>query len=147
MIIGGLKVTGDIGEAIRFAKGLEEAREFLVKSQRWSEEKFDQVDWKMLDKCLKGKPDGYKMCLTKQHSGACGTRVQVGYYSGDPEADTSCPNCGDREDAAHLCQCPDEDRTRLLCEFCRLECRLALLFGVAFLVIHHIFSNAPEEFG
>ena len=43
-------------------------------------------------------------------------RVQVGCYSGDPDADTSCPNCGDREDAAHLCQCPDEDRTRLLCE-------------------------------
>ena len=33
LIIDGLKVTGDVGEAIRFAKGMEEAREFLVGSE------------------------------------------------------------------------------------------------------------------
>ena len=32
LIVSGLKVTGDIGDAIHFAKGMEEAREFLVRS-------------------------------------------------------------------------------------------------------------------
>ena len=27
-----------------------------------------------------------------------------------------CPNCGEREDTAHLCSCPYEDITRLMCE-------------------------------
>ena len=30
LIVGGLKVTGEIGNAVRFAKGMEEAREYLV---------------------------------------------------------------------------------------------------------------------
>ena len=38
-IVDGLKVTGDIGDAIRFAKGMEEARDFLVGSEKWTNEK------------------------------------------------------------------------------------------------------------
>ena len=64
--------------------------------------------------CLQGKAQGFNIWLSKQCSGFCGTRVQVGYYSGDTHADVACPNCGEREDDAHLCQCPDEDRTKLL---------------------------------
>ena len=116
LIVGSVKVTGDIGEAIRFAKGIEEARDFLVGSEKWSNEKFDEVDWRSLEKTLKKKNQGFKFWLAKQHSGFCGTKVQVGYYSGESEPDVKCPNCGEREDAAHLCCCPDEDRTRLLCE-------------------------------
>ena len=115
-IVGGQKVTGDIGEAIRFAKGMEEARDFLVGSEKWSNEKFDEVDWKALDKTLRGKNQGFKIWLAKQHSGFCGTRVQVGYYSGETDPDVKCPNCGEREDALHLCSCPDADQTRLVCE-------------------------------
>ena len=40
----------------------------------------------------------------------------VAHYSGNPEADTSCPNCGQVEKAEHLCVCPCEDRTRLINE-------------------------------
>ena len=116
LIIDGLKVTGDVGEAIRFAKGMEEAREFLVGSEKWSNEKFDEVDWKTLDRCMKIKSKGYKIWMTKHHSGFCGTRVQVGYSSGDEDPDVKCPNCVERENSAHLCSCPDEDRTRLICE-------------------------------
>jgi hypothetical protein len=46
----------------------------------------------------------------------CGTRVQVGKYSGPECPDEKCPNCGWREAAEHILICPDKDRTRLLVE-------------------------------
>ena len=55
LIVDGLKVTGDVSETILYAKGMEEAREFLVGSEKWPNEKFDAVDWKNLDRCMKGK--------------------------------------------------------------------------------------------
>ena len=70
---------------------------------------------------MDNKPDMYKVWLSKQHTGHCGTQAQVAYYSGLKEhkisaSDVSCPNCGMKETAAHLCVCPNEDRTRLLKE-------------------------------
>jgi hypothetical protein len=47
-------------------------------------------------------------------SGFCGTRAKVKMYLGEMAPDERCPNCGQREMAAHLMLCPDEDRTRLL---------------------------------
>ena len=44
----GKKITGNIAETIRFAKGMEEARHFLVKEKGWSGEKFDEIDWNSL---------------------------------------------------------------------------------------------------
>ena len=116
VMVSGVKIAGDLGDAVRYAKGMEEAREFLVKEIGWSLEKFESVDWRNLHLTLKSKPDGYKMWRSKQHSGFCGTRVMVKYYSGDKEADVSCPNCGCIEKSSHLCVCMDEDRTRLLVE-------------------------------
>ena len=54
------KVTGDIAETVRFAKGMEDASTFLVKQKRWSDEQFDEVDWVSLNSTLKNKADGYK---------------------------------------------------------------------------------------
>ena len=65
---------------------------------------------------MEKKPEGYKSWLSKQHTGVCGTRVQVGYYSGIDETEVGCPNCGERENSKHLYQCPDEDRTAYLKE-------------------------------
>ena len=113
-MVNGKKLTGDIAETVRFAKGMEDARNFLVKQQRWSDEQFDEVDWVSLNLALKNKADGYKTWLSKQHSGFCGTRVMVGHYSGEKEADVSCPNCGCRETAEHLCVCTKTERSRLL---------------------------------
>ena len=62
------------------------------------------------------KPEGYKTWLAKQHTGFCGTIFQVGYYNGNPNGDLSCPNCGEGEDASHLCLCLNEDRVRLFTE-------------------------------
>ena len=109
----GMKITGNIAETIRFAKGMEEARTFLVKEKGWLEKQFEEVDWNSLHCTLKCKPDGYVTWLCKQHTGFCGTRVMVGRYSGEEEVDETCPNCGCRENAAHLCVCTNEERSRL----------------------------------
>jgi hypothetical protein len=63
---------------------------------------------------MKTKPDMNKIWKSKQNSGFCGTRVQVGRYSGISGQDKRCPNCGRRETAAHLLLCPSEGRTQLL---------------------------------
>ena len=105
VLVGGVKITGDIGDAIRYAKGYEEAKRFLVEQKGWSLAQFEAVDWKNLHRTLKSKPDGYVTWLSKQHSGFCGTRTMVKHYSGNEEADVSCPNCGCVEKADHLCVC------------------------------------------
>ena len=104
ILVKGRKVTGDIADTVRYAKGLEDARRFLVGEQKWSNSQFDQVDWKNLHNTLKNKPDGYRTWLAKQHSGFCGVRDMVAHYSGNPEADTSCPNCGQVE-KLRICAC------------------------------------------
>ena len=44
----------------------------------------------------------------------------MGYYHGNPNGDVICPNYGERErereESAHLCLCPNEDRFRLFKE-------------------------------
>ena len=44
-------------------------------------------------------------------------------YSGEMTPDERCPNCGQRETAAHLMLCPEEDRTRLLIDSVDKLCR------------------------
>ncbi len=56
----------------------------------------------------------YKIWRSKQNSGFCGTRVQVGLYLGTPWPDKRCSNCCRRETAAHHLLCSNEDRTQLL---------------------------------
>ena len=56
------------------------------------------------------------MWRSKQHTGYCGTRVQVGRYSGHKCPDKKCPTCGCRETVERILTCPNKDRTRLLVE-------------------------------
>ncbi len=77
-------------------------------------EQFEEVDWEHLDLSLKSKANNYKIWQSKQASGFCGTRVQVGLYSGEPYLNERCPNCKARETDTHLMHCPNKDRTRLL---------------------------------
>ena len=116
LLVNGVKITGDLGDAVAYAKGVEEAREFLTKERGWSVERFESVDWRNLHLTLKSKPDGFRTWRSKQHTGFCGTRVMVGHYAGDGSVDVGCPNCGCEEKASHLCVCMNEDRTRLLNE-------------------------------
>jgi hypothetical protein len=114
--IWGDKVTGNISTPLQFHAGKEVARFYFLNrtKDKWTNTRFDEIDWEHLDQALKNKPDMYRIWRSKQMSGFCGTRVQVGRYSGDLEPDKRCPNCGSRETAAHLMLCPDEDRTQLL---------------------------------
>ena len=116
LIIWGNKITGDISPHLRFHANREVARKYLASrpKHKWSNERFHSVDWDHLDLALKNKADMFRIWRSKQHSGFCGTRVQVGRYSGDQYPDERCPNCGRRETAAHLMLCPDDSRTKLL---------------------------------
>ena len=121
IVVNGEKMTSNFDEEIRFDLSRRHARQFLTTglktSKLWTEDQFDEVDWPMLHEALKGKPDGYKVWLSKQHTGFCGTRLQTARYAGDESINNSCPCCRDsREDAAHILLCPDEDRTKLLQE-------------------------------
>jgi hypothetical protein len=84
------------------------------KKNPWPNKQFDEVDWEHLDLAMKTKTDMYKIWRSKQTSGFCGTRVQVGQYLGIPGQGKRCPNCGRRETATHLLLCISKDRTQLL---------------------------------
>jgi hypothetical protein len=116
LVIWGNKITGDISPHLRFHASKEVARKYLAScpKDKWSNKWFNAVDWEHLDLAPKNKAKIYRIWRSKQHSGFCGTRVQVGCYSGDLLPDKRCPNCGRQETAAHLMLCPDNNRTRLL---------------------------------
>ncbi len=56
------------------------------------------------------------MRQSKQHLGYCDMMVQVGRYFSELLLGKQSPNCGQRETAAHLMLCPDDNCTRLLVE-------------------------------
>jgi hypothetical protein len=117
LIVWNNKVTGNISGPLRFHASKSVAREYHIhqwKKGKWTHEQFKEVDWEHLDLALKSKADNYRIWRLKQTSGSCRTRVQVGLYSGEMYQDEQCPNCGARETDAHLMQCPNKDRTRLL---------------------------------
>jgi hypothetical protein len=118
LVIWGNKVTGDISSPLRFQASKEIARQYLrmCTKNKWSNDKFDAVDWEHLDLALKNKPNIYKIWRSKQNSGFLGTRVCVGPYLGDVCKDERCPNCGRQETAMHLMLCSDKGHTRLLIE-------------------------------
>ena len=65
---------------------------------------------------LKNKPGMYIIWRSKQNSGFCGTRVQVGLYLGTTLPDKRCQRCSRRETADHLLLCSNKDRAQLLIE-------------------------------
>jgi hypothetical protein len=116
VVIWGNKITDDVSHPIRFHASKEVARQYLGnrKKNSWPNEQFKEVDWELLDLALKNKPDMYKIWRSKQNSGFCRTRVQVGLYSGNPWPDERYLNCGKQEMAAHLLLCSNKERTQLL---------------------------------
>ena len=79
LVIWGNKITGDISPHLCFHASKEVARRYLTSHPRdkWSNDRFDTVDWEHLDLALKNKQEMYRIWRSKQHSGFCGTRVQV----------------------------------------------------------------------
>ena len=78
-------VTGNISTPLRFHASKELARSYLRTQTRdkWTNERFKEVDWEHLDIALKNKANMYKIWQLKQTSGFCGTRVKVGMYLGE----------------------------------------------------------------
>jgi hypothetical protein len=124
-VIWGNKVTGNISTPLHFHASKELTRSYLGTPTRdkWTNKRFEEVDWEHLDVALKNKADMYKIWQSKQTSGFCGTQVKVGMYSGEMTLDERCPNCGRRKTAAHLMLCPEEDRRRLLIDSVDKLCR------------------------
>jgi hypothetical protein len=114
IVIWGNKIAIDISHPVRFHASKETARRLLTDTKKWPH--VDEVDWEHLDLAMSSKSDMYKIWRSKQHTGFCGTRVQVGKYSGLECPDEKCPNCGRRETAAHILICPNEDRMCLLAD-------------------------------
>ncbi len=127
VFINNIKQTSDVAKEVRFALGHVDAEKFYTTplgernkhGQRdkrgglgWSKASFDAVDWRALDSTLDPKPQMYKEWLAKQCSGFCGTQSMVARW--DHTRNGLCPNCGKKEDAAHLNVCTDRERTRLL---------------------------------
>jgi hypothetical protein len=63
LIIWGNKVTGDISPPLRFHASKEVARQHLGmhRKDKWTNDKFNAVDWEHLDLALKNKTDMYKI--------------------------------------------------------------------------------------
>jgi hypothetical protein len=118
LVIWGNKITSDISPHLRFHVSKEVARKYLAShpKDKWSNERFDAVDWEHLDLALRNKADLYKVWRSKQHLVFCSPRVQVSRYSSKLLPNKRCPNCGRRDMAAHLMLCPNNKRTRLLVE-------------------------------
>ena len=126
VFVGGSKQTSDVARDVRFALGYSDAEAFYTtplgptdsngnrhknSGLGWSREAFRAVDWEALDATLHKKPQMYKQWLAKQCSGFCGTQTMVARW--DSKRDGKCPDCGCRENAAHLNLCRDEGRDKL----------------------------------
>jgi hypothetical protein len=81
------KQTGLISEAIQYAIGKVQARSFFINELGWTAERFDSVDWDLLNATLSKK----ELWLTKQATKFCGSHIQVAHMT--PGSDYRCPNC------------------------------------------------------
>lgn len=127
IVVGGNKLTSDMGEPIRYLLGHIEARRFYTQPKDiqdngvntgglgWSEEQFDLVDWENLNDSLRRKPDMFRIWLSKQCMGVNAMRRNVARI--DKTDDDICPNCKlVRERSDHLNKCTDIGRTALFDE-------------------------------
>ena len=104
------KLIRYLAKAVQYGVGKDIACKCLTSQEGWTVKQLNEVNCDRLQIALGKELDGNKTWLAKQHTDFCGTSVQVGYYSDNPTGDESCPNCGDKETAAHLCMCPNQDR-------------------------------------
>jgi hypothetical protein len=116
IVIWGNKITSNVSHPVQFHASKEITQGLLADTTKWPHDRFDEVDWEHLNLAMASKSNMYKIWRSKQHTGFCRTRVQVGKYSGLECPDEKCPNCGRREMAEHILICPNEDRMRLLAD-------------------------------
>jgi hypothetical protein len=120
IILDSKKVTSSVSPAICFALSHEEARRFYTAARHkvrgsnkgslgWTEEAFNEVDWKAIEQALSCRPNGFQLWLSKQAIGVCATQKNKAQIQ--DILDDRCPNCGKRgEDNKHLDTCTDPGR-------------------------------------
>ena len=115
VVVDNTKLTTDVADAVRFAMGEEEARQFYTAPIKkkggdlvWSHAKFNAVDWCALHhEVLQSKPDMFGLWLTKQVTGDCAHIVNMARIQN--LLDDRCPNCNQQgKNARHLNLCPDK---------------------------------------
>jgi hypothetical protein len=126
IILDGKKVISGVSPAIRFAFGCKEARRFYTAARHriwcsnmgglgWSEEAFNEVDWKALERALNRRPNRFQLWLSKQAIGICATQKNTARIQ--DILDDRCPNCGKQgEDNKHLNTCTDPGQICLFCD-------------------------------
>ncbi len=126
IVVNGDKLTTDVGQEVRYALGHEEARKFYTKAIKlkgstntgglgWSEYRFKQVAWKLIDDALRNKPDMFQIWHVKQCIGVCTTRFRMACIQ--DILDSKRPNCKqEQEKSHHLNRCPDHGNTFLFRE-------------------------------
>ena len=111
--VNDIKLTSDPTNALRHHIGRHQAKLFHIQELGWDTEKFEGVCWDSLQHALSTKSGRFALWLTKQTSNFSASRKQLARYTGSD--DDRCPSCIiHKEDANHLCICPNEDRTLLL---------------------------------
>ena len=110
--VEGSKQTSNPAGAIRAILGRRDAAKFYNKELGWPLVIFNCINWEGLATTMENKGDPFRLWLSKQVNGFCGTQVMVSHW--DSSRDDLCPNCGTQETAAHLMRCAGHSRTLLL---------------------------------
>ena len=116
MFVNATKSTSDVSKEVFFCLGEEEVLQLYTAPRKkrrgglgWPQERFDQVAWWALYKCLVYKPDRYGIWLLKQSSGVCATRYNMARLQ--DHLDNWCSNCWQVDKASYLNACPSEAQT------------------------------------
>jgi hypothetical protein len=117
------KITSRVAPVIQFHLGRVGEKKFYTRAirrvagnykggLRWSETKFESVDWKALEHAIRNKPEGFQLWLSKQAIGVCATQKNTACIQ--DILDDKCLNCRHRrEDSTHLNKYPDPGRSKL----------------------------------
>ena len=110
--VDGVKQTSNLALAVRGAMERKDAERFYREELGWPKVTFTCIHWDGLNDALESKWNPFRLWLSKQANGSCGTQAMVSRW--DKTRDNLCPDCGTKETAAHLMVCPGHSRTLLL---------------------------------
>jgi hypothetical protein len=123
VVLDSVKLTTDVRAEVQFHLRKEEVLRFYTRPKEvtngrntgglgWSNHRFSQVAWDLLDLALRSKPDMCQVWLSKQCIGICATWNNMSRIQ--DLLDNKCSNClQPQETSQHLNRCPDQGRTLL----------------------------------
>ena len=86
----GAKQTSNPAPAVRGAMERKDAERFYREELGWPKVTFTCIHWDGLNDALESKGDPFRLWLSKQVSGSCGTQAMVSRW--DKTRDTLCPD-------------------------------------------------------